>query len=262
MKKIISFFLVLFCISLLIVPVYGAEAGMPRLVDEADLLDDVEEEIILERLNEISANENTDVVVVTVDSMNGKTATEYADDFYDYNGYADDGILFLISMEYRDWAISTKGFGITAFTDAGLAYIEDDVISYLSEGDYYYAFMLFGDLCEDFLQQARIGTPYDVDNLPKAKPGIAVLFICFLVGAVIAFIVTAIMKAQLKSVRANDSAADYMKRDSMNIREKKDLFLYANVSKTARPKESSSGGGSSVHRSSSGSFHGGRSGKF
>lgn len=54
-----------------------------------------------------------------------------ADDFYDYNGYGygeeGDGIIFLISMEERKWQISTCGFGITAFTDAGQEYMADPV---------------------------------------------------------------------------------------------------------------------------------------
>ena len=41
----------------------------------------------------------------------GKTAEAYADDYYDYNGYGygenDDGLLLLVSMGEREWAITT-----------------------------------------------------------------------------------------------------------------------------------------------------------
>ena len=61
------------------------------------------------------------VVVVTENSLDGKSAQDYADDFFDYNGhgYGDDdsGVLFLIGMDERKWAITTYGYGITAFTD-------------------------------------------------------------------------------------------------------------------------------------------------
>ena len=80
------------------------------------------------------------MAVVTVDSLEGKTSQDYADDFYDYNGYGygkdDDGILLLISMEDRDYAITTYGFGITAFTDAGLQYVVNDFKPALSGGRY------------------------------------------------------------------------------------------------------------------------------
>ena len=52
-----------------------------------------------------------DLVVVTANTLGGKSPMEYADDYYDYNGYTDDGALLLVSMEDRDWWISTKGSG-------------------------------------------------------------------------------------------------------------------------------------------------------
>ena len=94
-----------------------------RVVDMADLLSDSEESSLLFKLDEISERQQFDVVVVTVGSLDGKTPTAYADDFYDYNGYGFgaeyDGVLLLVSMEERDWRISTCGYGITALTDAG-----------------------------------------------------------------------------------------------------------------------------------------------
>ena len=60
--------------------------------------------------------QSCDVIVVTVASLDGKTAESYADDYFDFNGYGlgqdRDGILLLLSMEDRDWAISTHGFAL------------------------------------------------------------------------------------------------------------------------------------------------------
>ena len=97
----------------------------PRLTDDADLLTSSEEKQLLAKLDEISERQEMDVVVVTTDSLEGKTAEAYADDFFDYNGFGygpmGSGVLLLVSMEDRDWAISTSGDGIEAFTDAGQA---------------------------------------------------------------------------------------------------------------------------------------------
>ena len=88
----------------------------------------------------------------------------YADDYYDYNGYGagadNDGILLLLSMEDRDWWISTTGYGIDAFTDYGIDVIGDEIVPDLSNGDYYSAFTEFIDLTDDFLAEAEKGNPY------------------------------------------------------------------------------------------------------
>ena len=74
------------------------------------------------------------------------------------------------------------------------------------------------------------------------------------------------LKRQMKSVEKNYGAANYA-RGGLNMRRSDDRFLYANVHKTPIPRETSShssgsGGGSSVHFSSSGRSHGGSHGKF
>ena len=87
------------------------------------------------------------------------------------------------------------------------------------------------------------------------------LIIAAAVGFVVAKVVTGIMKGKLKTVRFQAGAGSYVKAGSMNVTESRDLFLFANVTRSPRPKESSSGG-SSTHTSSSGSSHGGGGGKF
>lgn len=276
-KKLSTIFLVLLLSVLTALPAF-AESDLSRFVDEAGLLTDSEGKELQDKLDEISERQQVDVAVVTVNSLDGATAMEYADDFYDRNGYGfgeeKDGILFLISMEERDWWMSTSGFGITAFTDAGLAYISDMIINDLSEGDYEWAFTVFADMCDDYITQAKTGEPYDADNLPKDPLELFVYFVfALLVGFVIALIVTGIMRCKLKSVYTQTEASGYVKKGSLNLTVKNDLFLYKTVDRRERPKEepktsssslSSSGSsrGSTTHKSSSGRQHGGAGGKF
>jgi len=241
-------------------------AEYPRLWDDADLLTPYEESALLAELDEISERQKLDVVVVTVNSTGASSPMEYADDFFDYNGYGygtnRDGILLLISMEERDWWISTCGYGITAFTDAGMDYISEQFLDDLSSGYYADAFQTFASLCDAFITQARGGQPYDVYNLPKEPfDGGMALILALIVGLITALIYTGVLKGQLHTVRRQASASDYMKENSMQIRDSRDIFLYRNVSRTLRQTESS-GGGSRVHTSSSGASHGGRGGKF
>lgn len=168
-KKIWSIFLTVILCLLAVVPVYAAEQRqLPRLVDDAGLLSNSEKSGLLEQLDEISEEYNCDVAIVTVNSLKGKTATEYADDFYDYNGYGmgsgADGILFLISMGERDWAITTYGSAITVFTDAEQEYITDQIMPDLSNGNYKKAFSDFAFYSEDLLQQAESNEPDNSEN--------------------------------------------------------------------------------------------------
>lgn len=279
-KKIIGILLtLLFAVvslsTFFVLPVSAAEETL-RLVDDADLLSESEESSLLDLLNEISKRQQVDIVVVTVDSMGGESAMVYADDFYDYNGYGfgdeRDGILLLVSMEERDWYISTSGYGITAITDAGREYISEIFVADLSEGNYAAAFTSFANLCDDFVTQAKTGEPYDVGNLPGDMAAFLVgdFLISFVAAFIIALIATGIMRGQLKTVHFQSEADNYMKQGSMQLTKKNDLYLYRHIDRrkkpennnTSNPSSQGSLGGSKTHTSSSGRTHGGGGGKF
>lgn len=251
-------------------PAIPEERQLARLVDDAGLLTDTERGELRKLLDEISERQKCDVAVVTVNSLGGKSSEAFADDFYDYNGYGmgsgDDGILLLLSMEERDWAISTYGFAIPAFTDAGQEYMVGKFRSDLGAGEYASAFETFATLCDEFLTQAKTGEPYDKGHLPNTVgflPFLGGAFVFFLpLGFVVAMIITGIMKKSLTSVMLQGAARNYVRKESVSISGKHDHYLYKTVSKTARASESSSGGGSSTRTSSSGRSHGGSSGKF
>ena len=139
MKKRISLFLtaILLCLACAFPVCAGTE---DRLADQAGLLSADEQDTLSASLDDISERGEVDVVIVTTDSLGGKTAQEYADDYFTDHGYGQgedrDGILFLVDMGDRNWAIATHGYAIDAFTDAGQSYIMDQVKPYLSDGDY------------------------------------------------------------------------------------------------------------------------------
>lgn len=256
-RKIIVLITVLSLLAICVSPVFAAS---PLLADEAQLLSSGEKAALDSKLNEISARQGLDIVVVTVDSIGGKSPMEYADDYYDYNGYRPDGILLLISMEERDWWISTAGYGITAFTDAGLDYISDRFVPYLSDGEYAQAFDTFARLCDEFITQAKTGKPFDSNSLPR-EPfhfGLNIL-IALIVGLVIAFITTASMKKELKSASKQAGAHAYVRPGSLQLTNSQDFHLYTHLDRREHAESSS---GSTTHTSSSGTVHGGRGGKF
>ena len=256
MKKRISVFLtvILLCLACAF-PVWAETES--RLADQAGLLDTDQKESLCNTLDEISERDQVDVVVVTVNSLEGKTAQAYAEDYFIDHGYGQgedgDGILFLVDMGDRNWAIATHGYAIEAFTDAGQEYIMEQVKPYLSDGDYNEAFQMFAMECDDFIMQADEAEPYDVG---------ANLLIALAVGLVAGVLITGNMRRKLKTVRKQDRAASYVRQGSMNVTRSNDFYIYSTVSKSAKPKNEDNNGGSSTHTSSSGDTFGGSSGKF
>ena len=248
---------------------------VPRLVADANILSDAEEAQLLTKLDEISQRQQLDVVVVTISNLYGKSAMEYADDFFDYNGYGfgeeHDGILLLVCMGSRDWWISTTGYGITAFTDKGLDYISKRVVKKLTAGKYQEAFDIFADRCDQFITEARTGTPYDGVHMPKvAFPPLLCLIVSLVAGLFCAAMAVWGMSKKHESVRFNSGAEPYKKGSSFRLTKSSSSLLYSNL--TSVPDFTKIGvevlkgvfevGGAIVHSSSSGRSHGGRGGKF
>lgn len=267
-KKITTLLFALVLCLCTAVPVLAADGFADeyyRLNDLADLLTDSEETVLLQKLDEISLRQKMDVTVATVKDLGGySTAEEYADAVYEFCKYGygknKDGLLLLISMEDRDFAISTCGYGITAFTDAGIEYIMKQIKSDLSGGNYAAAFDTYASLCDEFITQARNGSPFDKGNLPREPLPMIWIPISIVIGVLLALIIVGSMKGKLKTVRTQAAANSYLKKDSLNITESSDLFLYHTVTRSEKQKDSDSG--SSTHTSSSGTTHGGGSGKF
>lgn len=282
MKRIAALFIALF---LLTVPLAAwAEGGMPPVVvDDAGLLTDEEYDQLFTYAEEVSIRQATDVVVVTVNSLGGKTPLNYAADYFDYNGYGqgDDkaGIMLLLSMGERQWATLTTGWAIDVFSDRILEEMEGDFKPFLSSGQYYEAFRCFVSLSDMCLTQAnqadvppsQLPMPdfdawrdeyYHLTPLSKAMDDAPYLAVIALVITVIVLIV---MYSKMKSARPQRGARNYVRGGSLNVTRSREIFLYHTQTRVKVESESSGGGGrggSSTFTSSSGSSHGGRSGSF
>ncbi|MGN1194597.1 MAG: TPM domain-containing protein, partial [Acutalibacteraceae bacterium] len=238
-------------------PAIPSSRLLPLVVDNANLLDSAQEAELTETLEAIGDEYQMDIAVVTVTSLEGKTAEEYADDFYDYNGYGRgdtaDGLLILYKpgeVGNRELQISTCGKAIECFPDWCINSILDAVKEEIVEEDYVGAFTAFAEKCE-YQLRSELGDPY-VD--PIWIP------LCLVFGFLIALIIMKAMIRPLKSVNKKFDAGDYAGNIVVTGRSEK--FLYRNVNKTPIPKDTGSSGGSSTHTSSSGTTHGGGGTRF
>ena len=247
MKKYLSFIL---CLLLLLALPMAASAANPYVVDDAGLLTSAEIAQLEERSAQFYIDTGMELVIVTAESLDGKTAMAYADEYFDAT-YGENGILLLIAMQEREWHISTTGTAIEAFNEVDLMGMEDGIMKYLPDGKYFKTFDRFQSDAEYYWNNEEIS---DFE---------ASLVIGLPVGLVVALIAILIMRSTMNTKTSQRAAAEYQVDGSFNLRKHQDLFLYSRVTKTAKPKDTSnSSSGSSVHTSSSGRSHGGRGGKF
>ena len=277
MKKLTCLILCL----ILLCPVLTARAENPKIIDDADLLwlDEISD--LEAKAAAITEEYGMDVVILTVDSLDGADIEAFADDFYDYNGYGvgeeGHGVLLVLAMDSREWAISTCGDAIYALTDYGIQSLFEEMAYDLSDGDYYLAFEAYLNALPYYFEAFRQGETVDGFTGNYSGPGSYVpgtredvvyyesdppYVLAPVIGAVFAVIVILVMRSTMNTKRPQRSAGDYLKRNSYQLRLHRDMFLYSHVSKVRKQSQSSSGGGSSVHRSSSGRSHGGGHGRF
>ena len=229
------------------------------VIDRADVLTDAQEIALNEELSALSDEKNADFVVLTVSSLNGKASLDFADDYFDYNGYGrgDDrsGMLLLFKTGVagdRDIALSTRGSLYDCVTDKDSDNFLDSIIPDLAEENYEDAFAAFVRFAAD--EADEIGK---IKTLPWTY-----IPICLLIGFVVSFVILKIQTASHKSVRKERDAQYYVRRDALVLTQSHDRFLYRNVKKIPKQTQSSSSSGTSGRTSSSGARHGGTSRKF
>jgi len=273
LKKLTSLVLAVLLLSCLILPA-GAWTNH-FIVDDAGLLDSGETADLEQRAASLSENYGIDIVILTVDSLGGVSAQVYADDYYDANGYGEDGLLFLLAMAEREWYISTCGSIINALTDYGIQQLGEGILPYLSSGYWYEGFGAFLEHLPYYLDAYASGAPVDgyadysgdyyhgqqdavVYHSREYQPN---FLLSVLIGLAAGGITVLVMRSTMNTKRSQRGASVYLKDGSWKLHTHHDIYLYSNVTKTRR-QQNTSGGGSSVHRSSGGRSHGGGGGRF
>lgn len=276
MKKWLSFLL---CLSILVALPFTALAAENRIKDEAGLLLESEVRSLNDQIHAIKDEYAFDIVIITTMDLGGLSAQQYADDYYDDHGYGcgDDrtGVLLLVDMGSRQWYISTCGEAIFALTDDILDILGEDLVYFLSSGDYYGGFECFVNSLPKYITLYRQGEGYTILTPPPGQPSGYVEddiyysdnsnlknpWISIGIGFVAALITILIMRSTMNTAKPQRAAVDYVKNGSYHLNIQRDIFLYSRTSRT-RKQQNNSSGGSSVHRSSGGVSHGGRGGRF
>ena len=257
-KRIIAIlFSVLLIVSVAVIPASaeGETVGWVfRFDDNADLLSDSEEQALNNTLAEVCAKCSCNIVFFTANDLNGAsfthtgTAQDYTQRYYETCcGVNTDGVVvgLILSDEDGDRQVLVYGSGkcVKRLSDSESEQIRTDAIDYHNPDKYGYY---------EFLNAIALGVGEAVPPHLKWY----MLPLAFIIGFVIAMIFLSIKKKQLKTVEMQHGAVNYVRPGSMNVTAARDTYLYSTVSRTARPKNTSSG---SSHSSGGGSYSGGGS---
>ena len=253
-KKLTALFVLLVLCIAMAVPASAAE--LPRFVDDAGLLSEQENASLNANLDQISENLGFDVVIATVNSLNGMDPESAAEYIYDEAGYGfgpeRDGVILLVNMGERDWVITSTGWGQQAINNAARDHLSDAFLGDLSAGNYNAAFSTFANGVNGIVTQAKNGTVY------KAPfPFVRAIIIALVISLIVALIAVSSMKSKLKSVSYRTEAAAYVRSGSLQLTQSNERFLYHNLVRTPKPQPqsgSSARGGGVSHSSSHGKF--------
>ena len=269
MKKLL---VILFTLLVLLNPFNVFAQNTNFLNDFADLISDSDKDNIEQQLQNISSKYDISFVVVTSDNLQGRNDQEYADDFYDENYDNEDGILILIDMENHNWYVSTIGKCVDHISDYEIDYIYNDYVGeHLSEGNFEDGILAFIDGFEYYYKYDDTADieEYLNSNETVKEFGIENIIFSLIIAGIVTLIVGIVLKKQLKSVKPQRFAGNYVDRNSFVLTGYSDFFLGTHVSRTPivrNDDRGSSGGGfgsgHSTHISSSGASHGGHGGHF
>lgn len=246
-----------------------------NVYDAAGLLTESEAEALNRQLTELQEHSGWTVYAVTTADAGGKSATAYADDFFDAHAETTaDGVAVLIDMDNREITISTRGEAIRYLTDSRVERILDSAYEEVSAEAYgaCFAAMVAGvaDAYDAGIESAQYN--YDtqtgaVSRYRRITLGEALTAVILAFAAAAAVYGTVAGRYRL---RFGTYRYDFRENGRVDLRIKEDRFVNELTTHRRIPREtgsthSGSGGSSgrsSTHRSSSGRSHGGGSRKF
>ena len=262
MKKI--FAIVTLLVSLLMAVSTGfaatAAAGQqyPSFVDGAALVKPVDKTTLLSNLRQIETKHGIRCAVLTVKSTQGMNIRDYAQSVQDqYFANAPKGsILMVISMDNRKWHITTdSAMRIKIIDKVVTGELKDAFINDLKKGNYASAFIRYGRKVDELMSYyEKNGEAYDPSNAFNfGAAGVAGLLSLLFGGSVKKSMVNS-----MSNVTNAVSAGQYLKRDTFNLMQSNDRYLYTHTAVVPKAKSNNSSSGSSGGTGG----HGGGGGSF
>lgn len=247
-KKFLAFlaiFLLSFSVS------FAAENSV---VDTANALGEKNIKTLSEKIQRIEQKHNVRIGIQflkTINNQNIDTTANYLLKKY-YGDSQNGGIILLVVMDNRKWNIALDAkMNQRILNYSDVSDLHDGFMDKLHNNNFVGAADIYLQNVDELLNYyEQHGEPFDRSE--QFNP--TALGISILIAILLGFGVRSWLIGSMSNVRHAHEATDYLKRDSINLTEMRDTYLFTNISR--RPKSS---GGSSGGRSSGGGSSGGGS---
>jgi len=265
-KRTVVFLTAFFLIGLAIVPfsAFGEENVLPYVIDAAGVLTAAQAGELEKKASQMTEKYRCEVRIVILNNIGELLPIHASNALYVENefGYGSDRsvVLFLLSIEDRQFDLAVWGFGDIAFTERGKDVILDKhILPLLKNDNFYEAFTAYLDKTEEYLALAAAGTPFDsgTNNVTNL---IARIGIIILLPLLIAAHICLYWKKKMKTAVTARRADNYISAGGLTITGRQDDFLYRTTRQVKIETGSRRGGSLRSSRSGSGGSH--RSGRF
>ena len=236
-------------------------ADMNYIFDLSDQLSFEEWAELEARASDISQRHGCGVYVAFVDDFTeyggGNDVYKTTYQLYHANelgmGENRDGIIILLSMDERDYAMFVYGKNAErAFNKYGQEQLESEFLGYFTENDWYNGAVRYLDVCDEYLTLAEEGHPV-------RRNMIGIYAIVAAASCVLSLGICVILKMSMKTVYKKAEANEYVTANGLHLTQEYDRYTHTTETRTKISSDSDSGGSTS---SCSGGGGSGRSGKF
>jgi len=190
-----------------------AVSNKEKLYDYADLFTDSQEDSLYDQINDYIKCSSIDLVIVTVNDLNGYSISDYAYNFYDYNDFLEDGVIFIIYKSDNEPEIFMGNSGLpgskvfTIYSDIRIGQILEYIYNdSLRDEDYYTGVSNYIKILKGFSEKEDAA--YGINSQGKIIKHIPWIEIIIIAGA-LTFVTIMILFYRIKSNNKN-SYFDYL----------------------------------------------------
>ncbi|WP_449540156.1 TPM domain-containing protein [Ferdinandcohnia sp. Marseille-Q9671] len=257
-KKILAF--IPFSLLILFISANAIFANTEAIFDQADLFTEQEKIELQEQATSLSEQFQMDIRIVTTFDSEGKSARQYASDFYDSHGFGyagtQDGVLYLIDMDNREVYIFTRDRIVDYFPDVTVEEILDHVYPFLTEE-------AFGESAKAFLSYLETTMNAGIPEGSTSSGGYAQSdnytsyteatsdgellkeLLLYLAIGIAAGVISVGVMAMYNRGRATTTANTYLESNSFTVTNKMDRHYNTRVTQQKIQRNNNNGGGSS-----------------